>query len=44
MYNEQTEVLSGLTKGESIIVSGVAKAIEGGMVKTVDSLKAVDSR
>lgn len=44
MYDEQTEVLSGLTKGESIIVSGVAKAIEGGMVKTVDSLKAVDSR
>lgn len=44
MYDEQTEVLSGLTKGESIIVSGVEKAIEGGMVKTVDSLKAVDSR
>lgn len=44
MYDEQTEVLSGLTKGERIIVSGVEKAIEGGMVKTVDSLKAVDSR
>ena len=37
MYDEQTEVLSGLTKGESIIVSGVEKAIEGGIIKTVDS-------
>jgi RND family efflux transporter MFP subunit len=44
MYDGQAEVLSGLTKGESIIISGVEKAIEGGMVKTADSLKAVDSR
>lgn len=44
MYDGQTEVLSGLAKGEGIIVSGVEKAVDGGMVKAVDGLKAVDSR
>jgi RND family efflux transporter MFP subunit len=33
VYDKLAEVLSGLSKGESIIVSGMEKAIEGGIIK-----------
>lgn len=33
VYDGLSEVLSGLSKGESIIVSGMEKAIDGGIVK-----------
>jgi multidrug efflux pump subunit AcrA (membrane-fusion protein) len=32
-YGEQIEVLSGLKSGERIIVEGVDKAVDGGVVK-----------
>jgi RND family efflux transporter MFP subunit len=33
VYDRLAEVLSGLSKGESIVVSGMEKAIDGGIVK-----------
>ena len=33
VYDGLSEVLSGLSKGESIIVSGMEKAVDGGIVK-----------
>jgi RND family efflux transporter MFP subunit len=33
IYDKLAEVLSGLSKGESIIVSGMEKAIDGGIIK-----------
>jgi RND family efflux transporter MFP subunit len=33
VYDKLAEVLSGLSKGESIIVSGMEKAIDGGIIK-----------
>ena len=33
VYDGLTEVLSGLSKGESIIVSGMEKAVDGGIIK-----------
>jgi RND family efflux transporter MFP subunit len=32
-YSGQTEVLSGLTKGDKVIISGIEKAVDGGAVK-----------
>lgn len=32
-YSGQTEVLSGLTKGDKVIISGIEKAVDGGVVK-----------
>jgi hypothetical protein len=33
VYDKLAEVLSGLSKGENIIVSGMEKAIDGGIIK-----------
>lgn len=43
-YGEKIEVLSGLSSGEKIIIDGIEKAVDGGIIKTEDRSQKTENR